>query len=92
MTDEQKAFEAKWHHKILRWRGSQYEFLGTQRYYVTAALYDWEDGQTIFAIIGEDYNDTNKCWYTFRMSPKEVELLDSEFEFLPDDLPNQKNS
>lgn len=78
----QEEFASKWHNKIVVPIGN-YE-IPVKEYYVTAALYKYDlDDITIFAILGMD----NSGWFTFELTPEEVENLDKEFR-IKEALPN----
>ena len=76
----QSEFEAKWHHKIVRPRGLHWQ-IPIKDYRVTACLYEYEEGKvTIFAIMALDYTPENKHWFTFHLSPSDMEWLDKDIE------------
>ena len=74
-----KEFEDQWFKKIVRPLGTHYQ-IPIKDYLVTAALYEWEDGNTKFAIRALDYSTENKQWFTINIAPDEFELCMSDFE------------
>jgi hypothetical protein len=81
MTPEQQSFEAKWHKKIVRPKGKYYQ-IPIKFYNVTAALYEWDGDETIFAIMAEDYSPENKHWFTIHLAPEELSKLDEDFDII----------
>ncbi len=84
--DENKAreFEDKWHRRIIRPKGERYK-IPIKKYLVTAALYEYEDGITIFGIMAEDYKfgpDSNGHFFTIRIRTEELEECMNDFEII----------
>lgn len=59
--------------------------LPKQPYTVTAALYDYEDGITIFAIRGIHYSKNNPCWYTIKIKTNELREHMKKFRLISED-------
>jgi len=79
MNEEQKAFETKWHEKIVRPKGVHYQIPQTE-YLVSAALYKWDPGDiTIFAIVGPDGPPN---WFTIKVAPEDLHWIEEDFEIV----------
>lgn len=68
---------------MVRPRGEHYN-IPNKEYTVTAALFEYEEnGESIFAIMSEDYKPgDNPEWFTFRESPERLHLIEEEFEII----------
>lgn len=84
-TPEQKAFETKWHYKVIRPLNKHYQ-LPQKQYVVTSALLDYENENktTIFAIKATDYTFENKHMFTFKIDKSEIDVCMSDFEIIED--------
>lgn len=80
-----ETFEAQWKNKIVRLKGKCFKF-PKKNYQVTAALYQYEDGDvTIFAIMAEDYifgPDSNRQWFTIKINPEDFDKCMDDFEIV----------
>lgn len=77
----QEEFEGKWHNKIVKPLGGYYQ-IPIKEYWVTAALLNYEDDVSIFAIKALDYSQDNKHWFTIRMAEDELEERLADFEIV----------
>lgn len=83
MTSEQKQFENKWKDAIVKPKGLYYQ-IPIKKYKVTTALYKWENGETIFAIMSEDWSLKNPEWFTIRIGSEELDERLKDFEIIYD--------
>lgn len=88
MTDEQKAFEAKWHMKQVRFRGIHWK-LPVKDYVVMGSLLKWKDDDTIIGLIATDYSLENGQAITIHVASDELFKLDEDFEIISDYNPIQ---
>ncbi len=88
MTDDQKAFEAKWHMKQVRLRGIHWK-LPIKDYVVTCALLKRDGDETVFAVMATDYTTENKHYITIRLASEQLSHLDEDFEIIGDYNPIQ---
>lgn len=59
--------------------------LSKQPYKITAALYNYEDGVTILAIMGVHYSKDNPCWYTIKIPTSELRDWMKKFRLISED-------
>lgn len=72
MTSAQEVFEKRWHQKWVKNKGLHWNIpLGV--YFVTAALLEWEDARSIFAISGSEGN------FTFYLAQSDLLALEEDF-------------
>lgn len=86
MNADQQAFEVKWHMKLVRPRGLHWK-LPPKDYFVTAALLNQLDGETIVAIMAVDYSRENVHYITLHLAPEQLPKLEEGFEILGDYSP-----
>jgi hypothetical protein len=79
----QEKVESLFHHVLIP-KGNIYQ-IPKNRYFVTAALYQWEDELSVIALISEFYNPPHNIdWFTFKLSDGELEKFFEDFEIHED--------
>ena len=76
-------FAGKYLNKVVLYKGSYYKIPTDVKYWITAALFEYEDdGCSIFGIMSERWNPpTNIDWFTIKVSKEELVKLE-EFEIV----------
>lgn len=88
MLDDVSAavvFEEKWHLQTVRPKRHVYTYLPDKRYLVTCALYEYDDGKTVFGIMAEDYEPGpkgNAHFFTIKIVPEDLEKAMDDFEIV----------
>lgn len=82
MTPEQTEFADKYHGKIVRPLVTGPNALPEKDYFVTAALFKWEDDLTILAMIALDYTPENAHWFTFKIPPNDLDEVLNRIEII----------
>lgn len=85
----ENKYSDKWHLKIVRPTQNCLNMqigVTDQCYLVTAMLYDYSNGKSIFAIYGETYSESNPCWITFEEKNEDLDAFLTLFEIIPDDM------
>lgn len=72
ICNTQQKFETKWLNKLVIYDGNYFK-IANEKYLVTAALFDYEDDITIFAI--KSLEDPSN-WITIKVNKQEINYLD----------------